>query len=413
MRRSLGPLRHGLHPGRMRNVNRALVLQLLRRFQRLSRAEIARRSSLSEGTVSRIIATLIGEKLVVEQGAENSTGGRPGTRLELDDRHYRSIGVEIQNWETRVSTGSLNGRLLETTSLRTPAPVEAALDLIARECREFGAGISSDRLAGIGVSVRGVVDNETGTVIIGSQPNWSGARIGESLSERTGIPVRVENNVRAAALAEFNLGWSDLQNAHCLLYVRIDEGVGAGIVLQGSLLRGPHLAAGELGQMVVADSPGGGKQDRPGCLESLASNPGLCDVYADLSGAGRRTKSGESSARARLICHLAMNGEDAARQAVAQAARYLGIGLSNLVWVLDADAIVIDGVITEAWPLVAAAVQEEFPSGDEFSNFNNLLLRPSALGPDAPLIGAVQLPFATLFADGDGAGVSEGLQSGK
>ena len=412
MKRALSPLRHGLHPGRMRGVNRALVLQLLRRFQRLSRAEIARRSSLSEGTVSRITSELIAENLVVEQGAENSTGGRPGTRLELDDRHYRSIGVEIQNWETRVSTGSLNGRLLETTSFRTPATVEATLDLAARACREFAAGISSSRLAGIGVSVRGVVDHGSGTVVLGSQPAWNGARVGEKLSSRLGVPVLVENNVRAAALAEFNLGWSDLQNSYCLLYVRVDEGVGVGIVLQGSLLRGPHLAAGELGQMVVTDSPGGGRQDRTGCLELLTSNPGLCEAYGERSGGGRRAKSGESSARARLICHLAMEGDDAARRAVAWSSRHLGIGLANLVWTLDADAIVIDGVITEAWPLVAAGIQEQFPSGSEFSNFNGLLLRPSALGPDAPLIGAIQLPFATLFADGDRTQTGRALKAG-
>src|SRR5512140_3043233 len=93
----------GLGPQHVRGVNRALVLQLLRRFGQLSRADIARRTGLSEGTVSRIAAELMQERLVSELGAENSTGGRPGTLLQLDSHHFYAVGAEVQNWETRIA----------------------------------------------------------------------------------------------------------------------------------------------------------------------------------------------------------------------------------------------------------------------------------------------------------------------
>src|SRR5262245_36977720 len=89
-----------LRPQQVRTVNSAVVLRLLLRFKRLSRADIARHSGLSEGTISRIVAELIKHSLVVELGAENSTGGRPATHLQLSDVPV-AAGVEIRNWETR------------------------------------------------------------------------------------------------------------------------------------------------------------------------------------------------------------------------------------------------------------------------------------------------------------------------
>ena len=100
----------------------------------------------------------------------------------------------------------------------------------------------------------------------------------------------------------------------------------------------------------------------PGCLESLASNPAICDRYAELS--GNRRKSGEeTTSRARQICYLAVQGDQFARQALLEACRYLGIGIANAVWGLDADMVVIDGVLTEAWPLVSTGHPKSIPGG--------------------------------------------------
>ena len=98
---------HGgvLRPRQVRGANRAVVLELLRQHERLSRVELARRSGLSEGTVSRIIAELMRRHLVAEDGSETSTGGRPATRLQLEQSRV-AVGVDVQNWETRFSIGS-------------------------------------------------------------------------------------------------------------------------------------------------------------------------------------------------------------------------------------------------------------------------------------------------------------------
>jgi glucokinase len=109
---------------------------------------------------------------------------------------------------------------------------------------------------------------------------------------------------------------------------------------------------------------------------------------------------GETESRVRTIGHLALEGDRAAVQTIRHSMRFLGIGIANVVWGLDPDVVVIDGAITEAWPLVSEAIQEQFPAGREFPHFRNLILRPCALGQDAGIIGALTLPFVRLFATG-------------
>jgi glucokinase len=172
-----------------------------------------------------------------------------------------------------------------------------------------------------------------------------------------------------------------------------------GIMLDGKLYRGPHRAAGEFGQMVVADSPGTGAHDRQGCLESLAANPAIASRYAALVN-DTRTRGGEAESRVRTICHLAMQGDSAAEQSIRETMRFLGIGISNVVWGLDPDVVLLDGAVTEAWPLVMSAIREQFPSDREVPHFRDLILRPCALGQDAGIVGALTLPFVRLFATG-------------
>lgn len=383
-----------LAPARL---NRALVLRLLRRHRRLSRVEIARRSGLSEASVSRIVVELAERQLVSEEGVARSTGGRPAVRLELDDTHHRSIGVDIHDWETRLAAGTLRGRLLEASHFRTPADPYKVLESIAGRVTALRRRMKDCRLEGIGVSVRGLVNSREGVVERGNNPAWTKIPVREFLEERLKLPVFVENNVRAAAFAEYHYGSPDVLDAHCLLLVKVDEGIGVSMVVDGELYYGQHMAAGEFGQMVIADVGSPARHDRPGCLEKLASDIATCERYRRLDGARRCPTTGDVSAGVRRICHLALAGDRAALKALQETARYLGIGIANVVWGLDPDAVIIDGAITEAWSLVAPIIADQFPDGSEFVNFRNLILRPSALRGQASIRGAAALPFQSLF----------------
>jgi predicted NBD/HSP70 family sugar kinase len=396
---------HGkvLRPRQVRGANRAVVLELLRQHERLSRVEIARRSGLSEGTVSRIIAELMRRHLVAEDGAENSTGGRPATRLQLEQSRV-AVGVDIQNWEMQFSIGTMKGRIIETERFRTPPSPEQTMELIAQQFTAYRKRFGKDCVEGLGISTRGIVNSDTGVVELGNNPNWVRVPVKEHLQSVLQAPVFVENNVRAAALAEYSYGDPEIHRSHCLLFVVVDDGAGIGIVLGGKVYHGPRMAAGEFGQMVIAATDGPERADRPGCLERLVANTAVCERYSTLSHSARSNDTGETTSRVRQICRLAMRGEPAATEALRETCRYLGIGIANVVWGLDADAVIFDGTMSEAWPLVGPWIAAQFPN-PELLNFQDLMLRPSALHGEAAMIGAATLPFMRLFSVGERASV--------
>jgi predicted NBD/HSP70 family sugar kinase len=378
-------------------VNRAHVLRLLRRHHRLSRNEIAQRSGLSEASVSRIISELVRRRLVSEEGLGRSTGGRPAVHLRLDDDHHIAVGVDIHTWESRVSIGALSGRILASAYFRTPPDPTETLDAVATQVQALLDGFQGRRVEGIGVSARGLINSRDGTVEHGHDERWLRVPVRSYLQSRLQSPVYVENNVRAAALAEYHYGSPDVRDAHCLLFVKIDEGIGVSMMLEGELFYGQHMAAGEFGQMVIDDQGSSVRHDRPGCLEKLANDTAICERYRSHNGARRSATGGDITTRAKQICHLAMAGDRAAVHALKETARYLGVGISNMIWGLDPDGVIIDGTLTEAWPLVDTVIRDQFADGREFLNFQNLLLRPSALEGQAAITGAAALPFRTLF----------------
>jgi predicted NBD/HSP70 family sugar kinase len=387
-----------MRPRQVRGTNSAALLELLQRHERLSRAELSRYSGLSEGTVSRIVNDLIRRKLVMEDGAENSTGGRPATSLRLEQNRF-AVGVDVHSWETQFGVGTMRGRIVETLSLRTPRDPEAAIHMIARQFNAWRLQYGRSQLEGIGVSIRGIVNSGTGVVELGADPGWADIHVKEMLEERLQAPVYVENNVRAAAMAEYNYGTPGVRDSRCLLVVVVDEGVGVGIVLDGRIYHGPRMAAGEFGQMVIQASDSAERYDRPGCLERLASNVALCDRYAEMASSKSFSGSGNVTARVRMICHRAMNGEPAARTAIQETSKYLGLGISNVVWGLDADTVIIHSVITEAWPLVSPVILDQFPDAGPAVTRHNLVLRPSLFGREAALVGVATLPFHSMFTE--------------
>lgn len=380
--------------------NRAIALRLLRRHRQLSRSEIAHRAGLSEASVSRIVSRLTRSRLVTEVGASRSTGGRPAARLQFDESVHHSVGVDIHDWETRVAVGTLSGRLEQVTSFPTPSSPMATLDAVAERVGALGEKRPDIELAGVGVSVRGLVNSRTGLVERGVDREWTRIPVREYLEHKLELPVYVDNNVRSAAFAEYHYGSPDVQDCHCLLFVMVGEGIGFSMVVNGELYYGQHMAAGEFGQMVIKDTGGNETHDRPGSLESLAADGATCARFMAVNGA--RKLSGDSVvASARAVAHRALAGDDRAREVLQETARYLGIGIANAIWGLDPDAVVVDGTIVEAWPVIAPVLYDQFADGREFLNFRNLILRPSALRGQAAMIGAAALPFQWLFAAGD------------
>src|SRR6266851_126054 len=378
-------------PPRLRGAGRAAVLRLLQLNKHLSGAEMARQTGLSEAQVSRVIASLIKEKLVRESGTESSTGGRPGRRLELEPARV-AFGVQIQIQATRCAVCSVHGDVIESRSFPTPLSVEKALEKIAEMFFDFRKRFGIDRIVGAGLCMNGVIDHEAGILANGAPQDWINVPIRQILEERLREPIFLSSDVRAAALAEYTYGWRGVHGSHCFLYVRVDEDVEMGIILDGKVYHTPRMAAGRLGKMVMTSSPGPEGRDQPHHLDMFVSNSALCDRYASVVGEQPTSNSREQASRVSQIARLAKKGDTRARQVFEDSGRYLGLGLANVAWALDPEVIVIDGAITDAWQLL------ESPLKLQLQDFRGLLVVSSALKGQAALIGAAMLPFPMVAA---------------
>ena len=345
--------------------------------------------------MSRIVAELLERNLVVEKGAENSTGGRPAASLELSSGP-KAIGVEIQNCEIRFAVSTLSGTLTDQVSFPTPSSARETVSLIAEQVERYCSAYGRKRIHGMGVSARGIVNANIGMLEIGNRPGWVNIPLRQMLESAIRMPVFIENDVRIAAMAEYNYTAAGEQAPHCLLFVHVDEGVGVGIILNGELYTGASISAGEFGQMVIADDGRTVRHDNPGCWEQLISNQAVCRRYSNASGR-RAGAMSDSGTRVRKICHEAMDGDPVSMRIVTETARYLAIGIANVVWGLNPEVVVVRSALNTAWPALDDAIRNRFPDPAGWPSFRGLSVRPSLLDQHGVLIGAATLAFASLF----------------
>jgi predicted NBD/HSP70 family sugar kinase len=353
---------------------------------------MARKTGLSEAQVSRLISSLIKDKLVRESGTESSTGGRPGRRLELEPARV-AFGAEIQIQTTRCSISNVHGDLIESRSFPTPLSAEKTLEKIAETFFDFRDRFGTDRIAGAGLCTNGIIDHEAGTIVVGASRDWINVPVRQILEARLREPVFVSSDVRAAALAEYNYGWRGVHGSHCFLYVEVDEDVRIGIILDGKVYQTPRMAAGRLGKMVMTHSLGPAvRDDPPQDLDMLVSSSAVCAQYVSLPGHQETCNWRNPASGVSQIARRAKKGDACARQVIEDAGRYLGLAVANVAWALDPEVIVINGAIINAWQLL------ESPLLSQLESFRGLLVVSSALKGQAALIGAAMLPFPAVAA---------------
>jgi predicted NBD/HSP70 family sugar kinase len=341
----------------IRDINRQFVLNYIRDREPISRADIARSTELQRSTVSTIVEELKAEGLIEEIGAGASTGGRRPTLLRLRAAGATAIGVDVTPSYTTIATSDLVGRVIARERFEnSPRPEELAAQVIER-LRDIASREHQGTIAGVGVSLPGLVDTGRGRAIYIPFFRWRDWPIAEEIERATGLKARVDNDANAAALAELWFGRPEVSEARDFIIALVAEGIGTGIVFDGQIYRGERGAAGEFGHMIVAQ--GGpvacscGNRD---CWEAFASERAAVARYMVNSGAG--DAGGPAPVLFGEVVERALGGEQAAINALTETAHYLGIGISNLIVGLSPEAVVVGGQITRAWPIIAPSLEE-------------------------------------------------------
>jgi len=374
----------------IRDINRQIVLNYVRELGPISRAEIARETALQRSTISLIVDELRVDGLIEEVSGE-STGGRPPSLLSLRTADAVAIGVDLGTVKTVMASSDLAGRVLEQEEFPTDSDVNKTLKNIVR-CAQRLIGKNNGTIEGIGISLPGVVAPETGNLYV-PHFSWRNEPIAETLTQATSLPVSIDNDANAAALAELWFGRPEIREVRDFILVLVEEGVGTGIVFDGQVYRGEAGTAGEFGHMTIGTgAPVACAVGSRECWEAFASERAALARYQKLS-----RSNGNNDVTFAKLMDLALRGERNARAALKETARYLGIGIANLIQGLAPEAVIVAGPIARAWPVIVEDLKMSVDSSI-CRGFPSTPIMDSTLGSQPTLMGALSLVLASKFA---------------
>lgn len=375
----------------VRNINRQIVLNYVREREPISRAEIARETALQRSTVSAIVDDLQMAGLIEEVGEGESTGGRPPTLLRLRSAGAIAIGAAITPTTTILATSDLAGRVLKQKEFATDRDYDRTLDELIASIEEI-LRHNVGTIEGIGISLPGLIDPATGTAIYIPYFKWRDAPIAQQVSAAVGLPVTVDNDANAVALAELWFGRPEVSGARDFILVFAAEGVGTGLVFDGQIYRGERGAAGEFGHMIIGThSPVPCSCGNRDCWEGFSSERATVARYQQLLG----KESSEISFTE--IVDKALAGETNAEKSLRDMALCLGIGISNLIVGFSPEAVVVGGKITRAWSLIEDALRTTIEHSVR-RGLPSARILPSTLGENPTTMGALSLILAGKFA---------------
>jgi len=375
----------------IRDINRQIVLNYVRERGPISRSEIAHETALQRSTVSLIVDELKANGLI-DEGNGESTGGRPPILLSLRSTDAVAIGVDLGTTRTIVATSDLAGRVIEQEEFPTNPDSDKTIQEIIASVQKLLRKYSRT-MEGIGISLPGFVNPETDELYI---PHfaWRDIPIADELRGASGLPVKIDNDANAAALAELWFGRPEIREVRNFIMVLVEEGVGTGIVFDGQVYCGEAGAAGEFGHMVIGKGApvacaSGGRE----CWEAFSSERAALARYA----IAVRDSNGTPVENFVELVNLALKGDEVAGKVLKETASYLGVGIANLIQGLAPEAVIVGGPIVAAWSLF----YEDLMTAVETSLCRGLPSTPiiaSTLGDEPTVMGAISLVLASKFA---------------
>jgi predicted NBD/HSP70 family sugar kinase len=333
----------------IRDNNRDLVLEVLRRNQPISRVEIARRSGLQRSTVSSIVDGLIEEQWVREGSVVKTERGRRPTMLAMNDDLLLLV-ADIRPTKAILGVVDLNGRFLDRTMVPIIADPKQGVDLLAEGMQRLQSHFPGKTWEGVGISLPGRINKITHRLAWAPNLPWVGFDIRGTLQRALNLQVELENAANACLLSEVWFGHMEgIQNA---VLVTISEGVGAAAIVNGTLMEGADGLAGELGHVPVSDSGPRCACGEVGCWEMFASSrAALRYLHEEMKGKGAAT--------IQELMNLEASGDPAAHAALHRQAEWIGRGLRVVTAAFNPELILFVGDITLRWDTVGPIIDSE------------------------------------------------------
>ncbi|HEY6793158.1 MAG TPA: ROK family transcriptional regulator [Kineosporiaceae bacterium] len=374
----------------LREANRALVIDTVRRFGGLTQVELATATGLSAATVSTIVRELLAAEVVQTRAAVRS--GRRAVMVTMNRRVGLAVGVQVGLRSLEIVLADAAHEVLARQTL--PLPFEHRADttldqvalLVVELLQRVGAEI--DNLVGIGIGVPAPVDPSTGIVSLpGVMRGWDDVPIAHMISKRLGRPVFVDNDANLGALAESTLGAG--RPYRDFAYVRVSHGIGAGIVIGGSVYRGFSGTAGEIGHSQVAVNGKICLCGSRGCLDTVVGSRTLVSALSVSHGL----------LTLRDIVKGVHDGDPGCTRVVEDAGAVIGTAVATMTLTINPECVIVGGELAETHEVLIRPIREAIRQRVMSTRITPIEVVPAELGPAAEATGALALALALAETD--------------
>ncbi|MBB6145220.1 putative NBD/HSP70 family sugar kinase [Silvibacterium bohemicum] len=332
-----------------RDINRDIVLEIIRSRQPVARADLARASGLQPSTISAIVEQLLQEKWVKEGAIARRPRGRRPTLLSLNDELV-ILTADVRPNQAIVAVVDLNGRFLAREVVPLVSEPERAIGKIVQSMELMRASHRDRSFEGIGVSLPGRVDPESQRLILAPNLKWGDYDIKRAIEEKMHLQVELANAANACLLSEL---WSGkLDGVRNAVLVTVSEGIGAAILANGQIITSRSGLAGEFGHSPIDPTGPVCGCGQHGCWEVFASSNAALRYYSELAPKSR-------AANIHDLLQRAEEGDTKAVSAVSRQASFVGRGLRLITAALSPEVILITGDLTTSWSRFGHLIQSE------------------------------------------------------
>ncbi|MBV7272597.1 ROK family transcriptional regulator [Clostridium thailandense] len=371
-------------------INKVKIIRLIKEKEEITKLELGTKLGLSHTTINTYIQTLIDEGLVQIAGVAASSGGRKPIIVKLIPEAKYSFGVSIT--PTKAYIVLVNLAYKETTRDCFSYGRDEKMENILRILKEHVEKIIKDNLLdrkkilGIGIVFPGTVDDDK--ILIESAPNLKVKNYSlKGFQEEIGMKIYAEKEANAAAYAEQLVG--NAKDEGNFVYVSIAEGIGAGVIIENYIYKGRKKKAGEFGHMKVSDEKIKCNCGRYGCWERFASKNALLNYFEQY-----KNQKGYSLEE---LFYAYNHGDIDAIQAVEKYARYLFVGIENILLSVNPDCIVIGGDLGGYAEEIIKVAVDKLKLTENFFGYENIKIYCSGLKENGAIIGAALLPLEEIF----------------
>lgn len=388
----------------LKQINKLLVLKTILDNKIISRAKISRLVDLNKATVSNLTDELIKEGYVVEKGYGKSKGGRRPVLLQVNKDVGSIIGIDLGVDYIHIILSNFVGEVIfeEYANMKIGEDKEKLLrllfDLIEKSIKK--APQTPKGILGIGIGVPGIVEKESGTVLLAPNLKWQNVPLRSIVKQRFNLPVYIDNEANAGALGEKWFGeWGKVTD---LIYLSVGIGLGAGIIIDNKLFRGTAGFAGEVGHTTINFQDDVCSCGNIGCLENFASERALLSVIKKLvkEGAEDRYISCENvdEITPSQIIQAAMDGSRVCRMAVLEVAEKMAIGIANLVNIFNPEIVIIGNKASFFGDLFLEKLREVVNQKSFIAQFYDLKIEVSKLKDRAVVLGCIAMVISDMLS---------------